>query len=70
MLASNSIHQAKVYVNMGLFLVPCDRLDRVVCCGYFTFLEVISVILCMLVLTTLFMYVAKKKDVEKKRSRQ
>ena len=66
MLASNSIHQAKVYVNMGLFLVPCDRLDRLVCCVYFTLLEVISVILCMIVFTCLFHVRCKIRRCEKK----
>ena len=76
MFGSNSFHQAKVCVNMGSFLVPCDRLDRLVCFVYFTFLEVISVIVCIIVFTSLFSYFAtyvdrcEKNDAEKKRSPQ
>ena len=66
MLASNSFHHAKVYVNLGIFLVPCDRLDRLVCCVYFTLLEVISVILCMIVFTCLFHVRCKIRRCEKK----
>ena len=59
MFASNSFDHAKVYVNLGLFLVPCGRLDRLVCCVYFTFFRSnMSVILCIIVFTSLFTYVA------------
>ena len=72
MLASNSFHHAKVYVNLGIFLVPCDRLDRLVCCVYFTFLEVISCSYSLYHSFHIFVHVrcnirrCEKKEAEKK----
>ena len=72
--ASNSFHQAKVFVNLGIFLVPCHSLERllrlfyVFCSTYLNYPLYRSFHIFVHVRCNIRR--CEKKDVEKKRSPQ